>query len=188
MACGRHRRGRDRCRRIRRDLLGLGLHLRRPDRPVRQPHPGTGRTLPFHVAVRRPARGHHHPQARRGLLRRNHRRGHRNAAGQSIRRGARTADRHGPRTRRRNRLRGLRIPQVEPAHRDPGRRVDRPIQWPVRVGRHRRLVDTARRRVHRLLRHLRSRIRRSAHVVRTEALAKTGVLDRFESGKADVVA
>ena len=41
-------------------------------------------------------------------------------------------------------------------------------QWPVRVGRHRRLVDTARRRVHRLLRHLRSRIRRSAHVVRTE--------------------
>lgn len=79
----------------------------------------------------------------RGLLRRNHRRGHRNAAGQSIRRGARTADRHGPRTRRRNRLRGLRIPQVEPAHRDPGRRVDRPIQWPVRrMGRHRRLVDT----------------------------------------------
>ena len=46
--------------------------------------------------------------------------------------------------------------------------VDRPIQWPVRVGRHRRLVDTARRRVHRLLRHLRSRIRRSAHVVRTK--------------------
>ena len=34
--------------------------------------------------------------------------------------------------------------------------------------RHRRLVDTARRRVHRLLRHLRSRIRRSAHVVRTK--------------------
>ena len=67
-----------------------------------------------------------------------------------------------------NRLRGLRIPQVEPAHRDPGRRVDRPIQWPVRVGRHRRLVDTARRCVHRLLRHLRCRIRRSAHVVRTK--------------------
>ena len=36
------------------------------------------------------------------------------------------------------------------------------------AARHRRLVDTARRRVHRLLRHLRSRIRRSAHVVRTE--------------------
>ena len=57
---------------------------------------------------------------------------------------------------------------AEIGFRDPGRRVDRPIQWPVRVGRHRRLVDTARRRVHRLLRHLRSRIRRSAHVVRTE--------------------
>ena len=188
MACGRHRRGRDRCRRIRRDLLGLGLHLRRPDRPVRQPHPGTGRTLPFHVAVRRPARGHHHPQARRGLLRRNHRRGHRNAAGQSIRRGARTADRHGPRTRRRNRLRGLRIPQVEPAHRDPGRRVDRPIQWPVRV------VVTAGWST------LQGVVFTVCCVISgavfggalmwfvQKALAKTGVLDRFESGKADVVA
>ena len=36
-------------------------------------------------------------------------------------------------------------------------------EWVVR-----RLVDTARRCVHRLLRHLRCRIRRSAHVVRTE--------------------
>ena len=43
MARGRYRRRSHHRRRIRRDLLGLGLHLRRPDRPVRQPDRRDGR-------------------------------------------------------------------------------------------------------------------------------------------------
>lgn len=98
-------------------------------------------------------------------------------------------DRHGPRTRRRNRLRGLRIPQVEPAHRDPGRRVDRPIQWPVRVGRHRPGWSTLQGVVFTVCCVISGAVFGGALMWFVQkALAKTGVLDRFESGKADVVA